>query len=154
MVAGMTITEITERLLKNLREEIDLYHQITEFTRQQRKAIDETDIKSLLNCVQEKANIINQIKKIDEALLPFRDEWKKRKAEMSEYSRKQCEKYVGELSVILEKLMQLEGENEKLLADRVKKLEKDMANIQKGKQAHKSYFKNNNLEAQYIDKKK
>jgi hypothetical protein len=154
MAAAMTITEITERLLKNLREEIDFYHQITEYTRQQRKAIDETDIKCLLNCVKEKEAIINKIKKIDETLVPFREEWKKRKVEMSEYSRKQCEKYVGELNNILEKLMELEGENEKLLAGRVKKLEKDLDNIQKGKQARKSYLKNNNLEAQFIDKKK
>jgi uncharacterized protein YejL (UPF0352 family) len=154
MVIEKTITEITEKLLKNLREEIDYYHQIMDQTRQQRKALDETDIKALLECVREKEAIIGKIKKIDEELVPYREEWKKRKNEMSEYSRKQCEKYVAELNTILEKLMQLENENEKLLADRVKKLEKDLENIQKGKQAHKSYLKNNAADAQFIDKKK
>jgi uncharacterized protein YukE len=154
MVIEKTITEITEMLLKNLRAEIDLYHQIMERTRQQRKALDETDIRQLLECVREKETLIGQIKKLDESLVPYREEWKKRKNEMSEYSRKQCEKYVTELNTILENLMQLENENEKLLADRVKKLEKDLENIQKGKQAHKSYLKNNPANAQFIDKKK
>ena len=154
MVIEMTINEITEKLLKGLREEIDHYHHIMELTRQQRKAIDETDVKGLLACVKQKEDIINQIKKVDEELGPFRDECQKRKDEMSEYSRRQCEEYVGELNTILEKLMLLEGENEKMLADRVKKLEKDLQNIQKGKQAHQSYFKGNDGEAQFIDKKK
>jgi hypothetical protein len=117
-------------------------------------AIDETDIKGLLLCVKQKEDIISQVKKVDEELRPFRDEWQKRKDEMSEYSRRQCEKYVGELNTILEKLMLLEGENEKMLADRVTKLEKDLQNIQKGKQAQQSYFKDTNGKAQFIDKKK
>lgn len=152
MSKDMGIAELTEKLLKNLREEIDLYHIITDFTRQQRKTIDSNDIKGLLEFVRQKESVIGEIRTIDDALTPYRDEWKARKNEMGDSAREECEKFVGELNTILTDLIKLEGENEALLAVRVKKVEQNLQKVQQGKKAQESY-QNTAVPAQFIDRK-
>ena len=113
------------------------YQKLYKLTNKQRKCIEEDNYDQLLKVLEEKQEYIDDIDDLDpEGYLREQDH---------------PEKALNKLQELMEKIKNLEDENEKLLSKKKDKLSDKMKDFnikQKGREGYKS---NKNYEAKFID---
>ncbi len=124
----------------NLLDLYDYYKKYYELTKQQKDAIKEKNIDKLNEIISAKQKIIQDINEL---------------SSIEKYLEKQDnpKEIFIELKKLLEKIQQLEKENNKNLNDEKNKIQKNITELNKKTKSRKGYLAQEKYEAKFIDQK-
>jgi len=124
----------------NLLDLYDYYKKYYELTKQQKDAIKEKNIDKLNEIISAKQKIIQDINEL---------------SSIEKYLEKQDnpKEIFIELKKLLEKIQQLEKENNKNLNDEKYKIQKNITELNKKTKSRKGYLAQEKYEAKFIDQK-
>ena len=117
----------------------ELYQKLYEYTKEQKKCIEESEFDELIKVLEKKNEIIDKIDKI----------------EIKKYlkSQENPKDTHENLKNLMENIKDLEEENEKKLKEKKQNLSKEMKSFNKKQKSRDGYTKGNAFEAKFIDKK-
>lgn len=117
----------------------DLYQKLYEFTKEQKRCIEESEFDELIKVLEKKNDIIDKIDEI----------------EVKDYlkSQQNPKKTHQNLKEVMENIKELEEKNEEKLRAKKENLSKEMKSFNKKQKSRDGYTKGNAFEAKFIDKK-
>ncbi len=135
-----------------LSQERDLYKRMLEISLAQKERAK--DVEFLFSALREKQELVLEIEKIDEKMLPLKEWWKVNKDSLSKEERSEVAGLFSEIESILQELLKLEG----IIAEKVKEsqgeIEKELGKVRTGKKAVKAYYGKTSVgEARFVDRR-
>jgi hypothetical protein len=131
--------ETAETLADNLEEQLGLYAELCDLTREQRETIESGDTDGLMAVLSAKQERIQRVAGLEKASHPLREEWEGRSPEMPDGLRERIDAAIERLRGVLGEIVSMENEAQEALRARREAGSERLLQIQKGKMLHKAY---------------
>ncbi len=131
--------ETAVTLADNLEEQLGLYAELCDLTRQQREMIASGDTDGLMAVLSGKQDRIHRVGELEKASHPLREEWEGRSHEMPGDLRERIDGAIERLRGVLGEIVSMENDAQEALRARREVDAGRLMQIQKGKMLHKAY---------------
>jgi len=129
----------SQRMIKLLRKQRDVYVRLRELSEQQRTQITGDRPENLLNILQERRSLIAALAQLNERLAPFRRDWEGVYSELPDDLREQANHLLQEINGLLQVILRTDQEDGALLAARKQATADQIDTLAGGRSANQAY---------------
>ena len=129
----------TERLIKLLSEQRDLYVRLRELSEQQRSLISGDHPEQLLNILRERQTLVGALARLNEQLAPFRRNWDGMYRSLPTAQRHQANELLQEINGLLRLILRTDQEDSALLSARKQTVAGQIRDLGGGQSANNAY---------------
>jgi len=139
-----------EKLLERLGKQLEYYRTMLRISWRERSLIERnSELREILPLFAEKRRLAQQIDELRSDVLPLLADWGRNG---NSPAKEEVEQIIKEISEVLEQLIQLEEENQRLLNAHYLKLAEKLKMLNKQKAAHKAYKNRGKQTPRFVDK--
>ena len=126
-------------LLEYFGREQACYTSLLDLSRKQQQLIENKEIDELLSVLAEKQKILLKLEKIEQRLLPYKQQWQTLREELDEDDRQVLDMALSTVEELLSELIDLEKKSEKLLAECREETHRQLDDVIRGNTVHRAY---------------
>ena len=143
-----------EKFLIDLTEQRERYRKMIDMTEEQNRAIESSDMDSLLLLLKQKNTLLLEIDEIERRSSPHRKVWNEERESLDPGIVGRVENAVGETKTILQKLLELEDKGRSMMEKRRGSTGDKIKEIQSKKRIKDAYGKAGPGESRFFDQNK
>jgi flagellar biosynthesis/type III secretory pathway chaperone len=141
---------------KSLREALYVYTQLFTLCERERRIIEEDDYVGLREILGQKQTLLNAVVPAEEKMTALKSEWLECKNVVDAVVREEIVSILKEFSSLMEKLVILQKDNEKIMIEHTAKKAEELTLVRTGKKLNQVYSLYGDIPAQanVMDKRK
>lgn len=129
----------TDRLIRLLGEQCELYRQLRALSQRQRGLIDGDRPELLLNILQDRQRLVTELAKVNEALSVYRKNWDEIYARLPQPVRDRAAEMLDEINALLAQILKSDEEDSRMLSARRQHVAQSLAALTGGRAANAAY---------------
>jgi len=134
---------LSQRLAESYKKESELYGAILDLTQKQRENLEASEgVREFISLLQRKEGLIRTIDKLEMLLEDDKALWVSFPEDQKAVCSEELNRVLDGIIVLIEQIMQVERENEKLLSARKEAIESELSSVRAGCAAAKEYGSN------------
>jgi hypothetical protein len=130
---------IAERVIALLREQRDLYRQLSMLADQQRGSITGNNPERLLGVLAERQRLVDRLSATGRELKPYQARWRELRESLSDRQAHEVDALVSEVNALLSEILRKDEADTALLSARKSETGRAIGTIQAGRQAGAAY---------------
>jgi len=146
---------IVNSIIQYLEQEIKIYKDILKIAQTQKNILEAGETGDLIPSMEQKDRLFDEIRKVEVELLPIKSKWMKVKNKELVPLAEKVEILAIELNATMKQLLEIEKENEELIAQRMENITNSISSLQDVSEGRRAYEKGSAPEiAKFINVRK
>ncbi|MCG3137962.1 MAG: hypothetical protein HJJLKODD_01818 [Phycisphaerae bacterium] len=139
-----------ERLIPLLRQQVTLYLQLLQLSRQQRELITREDPQPLLSLLAERQQVVEALGRAQAEMAPLQQYWRMNFGMIPPEVRREAEGLLQKISEALKGILEADETDSRLLAARKVQTTREVTTVTVSQQAHRAYGPTRLVNAGYL----